>query len=468
MLFNSPVFLFAFLPLSIWLFWRAIKVRSRIQILVVMSLIFYGWWDPAYLLLIGASIAINYWVGHKVATSRTWIVAGIAFNLGLLAIFKYADFAIGSFNAVTGSSFPMMQLALPLAISFFTFQQIAYLVECRRGQAPERDPLIYALFVLFFPQLIAGPIVQYREVGPQFRVLGVPIRADLFAQGVFLLTLGLFKKVAISDQLAKWVDPAFASPGDLHFYDAWVAVLSYTLQLYFDFSAYSEMAMGLAMMFGIVLPLNFNAPYKAGNIAEFWRRWHITLGRFMRDYVYVPLGGNRNGYARQLAALMITMVLGGLWHGAAWTFVAWGALHGIYLVLHRVWTLTGMRLPNALGVGTTFLAVVWSWVLFRAQSLQDAMLIWKAMLGQSGMEWPRALAPILGPGVEYRYSPYYEGYELIPIVLLLLAVWRAPTVHEIWQRHVRSSPRWAVAVASVGLVAFFHLSTPQEFAYFQF
>lgn len=452
MLFSSPYFLFLFLPLTLWLFWRAVDVRGRMWVLVVASVVFYGWWNPVYLPLIMGSIAVNYWIGLRIIEhdSRQWTTVGIVFNIILLVLFKYADFFIANINALSGTTMPLLQIAAPLAISIITLQQIAYLVECRRGGQADKDPLGYTLYVLFFPQLNAGPIIIHNEVSQQFRALGHPARPDLFAHGLFLLVIGLFKNVVIADQLAKLAEPAFESPERLLFYDAWVAALAHSLELYFAFSAYSEMAMGIAMLFGVVLPINFNAPYKASNITEFWQRWHITLGRFLRDHVLVPLGGNRSRTLAALGALMATMLLCGLWYGASWTFVAWGALHGVYLVVHRLWMITGIRLPRVLSTALTFVAVVFAWVLFRTDSLGDAWQMWRAMLGLEGMAWPVAL----------ESSPIYDGTEALLLALVLLLVWHAPTVHEVWDKRFRTTPRWSFALACLALVAFTRLGAP--------
>lgn len=449
MLFSSPYFLFLFLPLTVWLFWRAADVRAHMWLLVIASVVFYGWWNPVYLPLILASIAINYWIGLRIIEydSRLWLIVGVFFNIILLLLFKYADFFIASINALSGTAIPLLQIAAPLAISIITLQQIAYLVECRRSGQADKDPLSYTLYVLLFPQLNAGSIILHKEVSQQFRTLGRPARPDLFAHGLFLLVIGLFKYVVIADQLAEIADPAFKSPENLLLYDAWVAALACSLEMYFAFSAYSEMAMGIAMLFGIVLPINFNAPYKASNITEFWQRWHITLGRFLRDHVFVPIGGNSSKTIAVLGALMTTMLLCGLWYGPSWTFVAWGALHGFYLVVHQLWRSTGIRLPRVLGAALTFIAVVFAWVLFRADSLDDAWQMWQAMLGLESMAWPTAL----------EYSPIYGSTEALLIVLLLLLVWYAPTVHEVWDKKFKTTLQWSVALACLALVAFTRL-----------
>jgi alginate O-acetyltransferase complex protein AlgI len=402
MLFNSFEFLFAFLPLAVAVFFLVARA-SRLSAagwLAAASLFFYGWWDPRYLILLAASIAFNFACGTALArrpgpgASRVLLAAAVAANLITLGVFKYADFFIDSINRAAGMSMPLTGIVLPLGISFYTFTQIAFLVDASRGEAREYRFLHYLLFVTWFPHLIAGPILHHRQLVPQFD------RPDVYrwssrhvATGLALFTMGLAKKVLLADTVAAYTDPGFqAAAGGVvpAFTDAWVSALAYTFQLYFDFSGYSDMAVGLSMLFGIRLPENFRSPYKAANISEFWRRWHITLSQFLRDYLYVPLGGNRRGEARRYLNLFVTMLLGGLWHGANWTFVVWGGFHGALLAAHHGWQARrggrSVRAPGtpagrALGTAATFLAVVVGWVLFRAVSLPAAGRMLEAMAG---------------------------------------------------------------------------------------
>jgi alginate O-acetyltransferase complex protein AlgI len=345
MLFNSHEFLFLFLPATLagywWLNGHAAP-RIALGWLVAASLVFYGWWNPVYLWVLIVSMAGNYAFGRAIAACRpngaagaVLVAVGVAANLALLGYFKYSGFLLDNLTALAGQGWSPAQIILPLGISFFTFQQIAYLADCRTLGAAERDFVKYGLFVSFFPQLIAGPIVHHGEMLPQFeREETYHLRASNLAAGLAFFTIGLFKKVVIADgvaPIASLVFDAAAEGRALTTFDAWAGALAYTAQLYFDFSGYSDMAIGLGRLFGIRLPVNFNSPYKAVNIIEFWRRWHMTLSRFLRDYLYIPLGGNRRGRPRRYLNLMITMLLGGLWHGAAWTFVVWGAVHGLLL-----------------------------------------------------------------------------------------------------------------------------------------
>ena len=398
MIFSSPEFLFAFLPLTL-LGFILLSGRMRLALgwLVLCSLFFYGWWEPVYLLLLGGSVAGNFLLAatmaRRPALSKSLLVIGVSGNLAALAWFKYAGFLADNLSGLLGFAPGSFDIVLPLAISFFTFQQIAFLVDCHRGIAHEYNLLDYTLFVCFFPQLIAGPIVHHKDVIPQFSALrGQTYDSDNLRIGLTVLLIGLFKKVVIADGLAEVATPVFAAADageEVTPAAAWIGALCYTFQLYFDFSGYSDMAIGAARMFGIRLPENFNSPYKSRSIIDFWRRWHMTLSRFLQEYLYIPLGGNRKGPARRMINLMITMLLGGLWHGAGWTFVFWGGLHGAYLMINHGWQSYGggfrERLAAAPGYGLfagalCFLAVVIAWVFFRAETFAGAQTMLTAMV----------------------------------------------------------------------------------------
>jgi len=417
MLFHSIIFLFGFLPLT-WGVFRLLaavhRERAAMGWIVLMSLVFYGYWNPAYLLLIIGSIGVNYSIGSRIgpadgvgsAAVRRWLLyAGLAFNLGLLGYYKYANFFIDSFNAVSGLSFNFTHVILPLGISFFTFQKIAYLIDAYSGRTGRYTLLEYAFFVTFFPQLIAGPIVQHSQIIPQledpktfrFRPIDIGVGLTIFA-------IGLFKKMVLADGSAIYVGPVFDAAVQGHALSvgaAWGGALAYTFQLYFDFSGYSDMAIGLARLFGIKLPINFDAPYRATSIVEFWRRWHITLSRFLRNFLYIPLGGNRHGILIRYRNLLVTMLLGGLWHGAGWTFVLWGGLHGAYLIVNHAFdailprrlasSLSGSSLARLAGWALTFLAVVVAWVFFRARDLSSASHLLATMFGGSSGASPVTL-----------------------------------------------------------------------------
>ena len=403
MLFNSAVYIFLFLPVVVLAYFALNRTGYPVIAkawLVLASLFFYGYWNPVYLPLIILSILVNYRIGDMLnsrsGTDRTIngerrrrkliLTAGIVFNLGLLGYFKYADFFIVNLNALTAAELSLLHLALPLAISFFTFQQIAFIVDCYHDRAAEHDFLSYCLFVTFFPQLIAGPIVRHHEMMPQFMSSqNHRINLNNIVTGLVIFSIGLFKKVIIADSLAVWADAGFDRDITLSFLEAWGTSLSYTFQLYYDFSGYTDMAIGAALLLNIRLPVNFDSPYKAVSIRDFWRRWHITLSHWLRDHVYIPLGGNRTGTLRISANLFMTFLLGGRWHGAGWTFVAWGALHGTAMVVHRQWQQLNIRLPVYAGWFITFLFINITWVFFRATSFHDASRVLAGMFGLNGL-----------------------------------------------------------------------------------
>ena len=389
MLFNSPVFVFLFLPI-VWLgYLLALRLpwaRSGIALLGAASVFFYGWWNPAFLPLLGVSILFNYAMGRLLGSprrTRGWLIFAIVANLSALAYYKYANLFLSSAGSLTGIATPVLDVLLPIGISFYTFTQIAYLVDTYKAARAEKSFSAYLLFVTFFPHLIAGPVLHHSEMMPQFLRDQRRVPPALILEGLLLFACGLAKKVLIADSVAPVVNRAFtlAEGHTLGMVDSWFGALAYTVQIYFDFSGYSDMAIGLGLMFGIRLPLNFNSPYRSTSIIDFWRRWHMTLSRFLRDYLYVPLGGNRHGPTRRQVNLMLTMLLGGLWHGAAWTFVVWGGLHGAYLQVNHAWRVLRSRNPvleralsayprlsNTLSWALTLLAVVVAWTVFRAES----------------------------------------------------------------------------------------------------
>ncbi len=441
MLFNSSEFIFLFLPIALIVFFQ-LGGRGYHQIaiawLVGVSFFFYGWWEASYLKLLVSSILFNYCTG--VALSRCYTIKhlnkkrllaiGIIFNLVLLGYFKYANFFVSSINDSFGTNFNLHTIILPLAISFFTFNQIAYLVDAYRGDAKEYNFLNYCLFISFFPHLIAGPIVHHKEMIPQFNQNSIyRFNAENMAVGLTIFSLGISKKLFFADCLAPPATQVFdaASHGiSLTFFEAWIGAIAYSLQLYFDFSGYSDMAIGAARMFGIKFPLNFNSPYKAENIIDFWRRWHMTLSRFLRDYLYIPLGGNRKGKLRRYLNLMITMLLGGLWHGAGWTFAFWGGLHGIYLVINHQWDSFRQTLGHdpsksswwsqGLGYLTTFIAIVVAWVFFRAENMAAALAVLKGMIGANGISSP--------------FSSFITTTKVVILILLLLIAWLTPNTQQ--------------------------------------
>jgi len=363
--------------------------------MVFASLFFYSWWNIIYLPLILGSILFNFTIGtiisrnnkqQKGISKKSVLIFGISANILLLGYFKYMDFFIANVNTALGTHWDLMHIVLPLGISFFTFTQIAYLVDAYRGEVKEMDYLNYTLFVTFFPHLLAGPILHHKEMMPQFdSVKSKIINYGNISAGLFLFSIGLFKKVIIADTFAKWANSGFDNSSMLSFFEAWATSLSYTFQLYFDFSGYTDMALGVALLFNIKLPINFNSPYKSLNIQDFWRRWHITLSRFLRDYVYIPLGGNRNGEFSTYANLFTVFLIGGLWHGASWMFVAWGALHGIAIVIHRAWQQMGLAMNKVFAWFITFNFINITWVFFRANEWGDALKVFRGMIGLNGI-----------------------------------------------------------------------------------
>lgn len=493
MLFNSHLFIFVYLPL-VWIGYQWLNRSTghlALAWLALSSLVFYGWWNPANLPIIVGSMAANFIIGRWLAMTpaslrgrrRTGLVGGLASNLLLLGYFKYTNFALDNLTGILDWSFHIDAIVLPIGISFFTFQQIAFLVDSYRHGEQERNVVRYSLFIMFFPQLIAGPIVHHREMMPQFgRQRRETVMSDL-AVGATTFAIGLFKKVVIADTVALGSTPIFdaaamgVEPGLL---TAWGAALCYSAQIYFDFSAYSDMAIGLGRIFGIRLPVNFASPYKARSIIDFWRRWHITLSRFLRDYLYIPLGGNRRSHLRRYVNVLITMLLGGFWHGAGWTFLLWGALHGALLALGLLWREIGPNSRPGFGVlapVATFVCVVIAWVPFRAADLGTVGVMYEAMLGLNGVT--------VADGSTGRLAAYIA----LPIALSI--AWFLPNTQE-WMR--RADPtlpsdgypstvidplapgvltwtptaRNAVVAALLFAVCVLKLNDVSEFIYFQF
>jgi alginate O-acetyltransferase complex protein AlgI len=469
-LFNSYPFVFVFLPLVLAGFGVLVHWRARwavLGFLIVASLGFYAWWDWRFLPLIVFSILFNFSLGHLLARcvrahgteapqSRGLLALGIAVNLGLLAYFKYRNLLVETAGLAIGADWHLPPLVLPLAISFFTFEQITYLVDVYHDDTGEYDHLSYGLFITFFPHLIAGPIVRFKELVPQFTADKMfrlsPIN---LSNGLLVFAIGLFKKVIIADTFSAWVGPIYDHAPAVVFSDAWGATVAYALQLYFDFSGYTDMAIGLALMLNVVLPENFDSPYKAQSIIDFWRRWHMTLSNFLRDYLYMPLGGNRAGATRRHINLFITMFLGGLWHGASWTFALWGGLHGVYVVANHVWRRTGIKLPAGVAWALTFVAVLVGWVFFRAPSLERAQIILEGMVGLNGFDWPHFTYSIGGNRLQ----------RLLPALAIVL--W-APNRQTIMTWRVKSDWVYAIAFAILAGVSILRLGDPSPFLYFQF
>ena len=508
MLFNSYQFIFGFLPAVCLLYFIATRFGGRsagVAVLVGASLVFYGWWDIRYLWVLLLSIGCN--AGIAVALirgrgrQRFWLlVAGLGFNLLLLGYFKYAPFLEQNVAAIFGLDWQAAPQPLPLGISFFTFQKIAFLIDAYASRVVSFSILNYCLFVTFFPQLIAGPIVRHNEIIPQFHNMSTTPQASDFAIGLGLFAIGLFKKTCLADPSAEMVAPVFsaASGTTIGFGEAWIAAFAYSFQIYFDFSGYSDMAIGLARLFGIVLPINFFSPYKAINIIDFWRRWNITLSRFLRDFLYIPLGGNRNTVPRRYLNLMVTMLLGGLWHGAAWTFVLWGGLHGIMLALNHAWHALRRRAGPASGsnhpatrfaaCAITFIAVTSAWVLFRAPSLTSAGHVLSAMYGVNGASFSNSLSLSSYWSAEWSRMIDFSWPDLAVIWLLFVGsiAFILPNSYQLFERFhpalversfddvtprgLRWTPnwRWAVCLSLILLIAILRIDELSPFIYFQF
>lgn len=505
MLFNSPIFLFLFLPLALGGFYLSARLGGRnaaIWFLLAASCAFYAYSSLFNFSLFIVTVLANFLLGSTIAHARwgkqAWLIGGIVLNLCLIGTFKYLGLFVSTANSLLSLSFVVPHLLLPVGISFYTFEQISYLLETRESGRAEPSFARYALFASFFPHLIAGPIIRPHLLLPQFAAPAFGrFEWPNFAVGVSFLLMGLFKKVFIADTCAAYATPIFTlaqAGGAPGLFEAWGATAAYTFQIYFDFSGYSDMAIGLGLMFGVRLPYNFNSPYRATGIIDFWRRWHMTLSLFLRDYVYIPLGGNRGGRLRRYTNIMLTMLIGGLWHGANWTFVAWGGLHGAFLLINHVWReWRGERESTAIGRWAarclTLFAVAMAWVFFRADSFAAAHRMLAGMLGKNG--WmsvgPTDTANWFSKLVQFAGIPLPPGriaasiVQVIWCVALLFVVWGMPNTQQFLLGEGRPenaklrwkpSPGWA-AVLGIGIGAAFTYSIVavnrvSEFIYFIF
>jgi len=465
-LFNSYTFICGFLPLALIGWWGLRDTRFRLTFLALASYVFYAWWDWRYLPLLIISTSVDFGAGHAINRTqdeqrRRWLLTlALTTNLALLAYFKYVGFFLGSLHGIAGAvgwgtDVPALHAVLPIGISFYTFNSMSYTIDVfRRRVAPAQSYLHYAAFVAMFPHLIAGPIVRYADIEGQLRKLEPRLTAGLAASGIWFFACGLFKKLVIADTLEPHVSAQFAAAGGIPFVHAWLGAFGYSLQLYFDFSGYSDMAVGLAYLLGFRFPQNFDSPFKSLNIADFWRRWHMSLSFWLRDYLFIPLGGSRNGRAQTLRNLMVTMFLGGLWHGAAWTFVIWGLLHGVYLVVHNVLRSAGLTPRSAVvNRALTFVAVVAAFVIFRAPDLATAGDMLAGMAGLHGLEPLGTMRTLLTSVFAFEVA------ALIVFVNVAPNTWEIDVRPRVWQG------------ALVGLaagVAFLLLAQPHPFIYYQF
>ena len=468
MLFNSYEFLFLFLPVVLLGYWLLRTNRRRLVFLTWMSYVFYGWWDYRFCSLMLVSTLIDYVAGIRIGAAedpagrKRWVIFSLVSNLSLLGFFKYFDLLARTTNSVAGwfsgapaALVPLLHVTLPVGISFYTFQSMSYSIDVYRGTAkPVRDFWDFACFVSLFPQLVAGPIVRYHELAEQ--LVSRTHTWEKGARGVTFFILGLAKKVILADGVALLVPRAFgAGPADLM--DSWLGLLGYAMQIYFDFSAYSDMAIGLGLMMGFQFPQNFNSPYKALSITDFWRRWHMSLSTWLRDYLYIPLGGNRYGPWRTYVNLFLTMLLGGLWHGANWTFLVWGGYHGVLLAIERAAGKRGLLwwAPAVVQRAWTFLLVLGGWVLFRCGSLAEAGALFAGLAGFHGVGRPTLADP-----------------ESTPIPFIMLGVcaaiaWLCPNTHELKHRY-GFGLALALAVLLVASIGVIVVNSSSPFLYFQF
>ncbi|NCB77086.1 MAG: MBOAT family protein [Negativicutes bacterium] len=484
MLFNSYEFLFLFLPVVLIGFFALARFRllqGALWWLALASLTFYAWWDVRYVVLLLLSIAGNYLLGSRLEQlssqerRRPWLGAGIFLNLSLLGYYKYAGFFWENWNAWTGQACEVPQIVLPLGISFFTFTQLAYLIDAYRGETKGYSVVQYVLFVTFFPHLIAGPILYHRHIIPQFTRLRLFVFSwRNWSRGMVLFSIGLFKKVVIADAMIPWVAPVFASPQQATMGEAWAGVLAYTFQLYFDFSGYSDMAVGLGWLMNIRLPMNFNSPYTSTSMVQLWNRWHMTLVTFLNQYVFLPIGGFRKGMIRGLGGVLLTMLVAGLWHGAGWTYVVWGILNGCFLMVNYLWRRYGRELPALLGWMVTFGCIMISLVFFRATSLDIAWQVLKSMAAVDTLCYPSAWALWLPQALPYAI-PFGEWTVInhdteamsLWLIMLLVSIPLLPNVHQV-MREVKPNYAWALIMAVLFVYSVLQLNHVTEFLYFQF
>jgi len=476
MLFNSFVYILLFLPLMVVGYFYLNKRRQEQAAtlwLIMGSLVFYGYWNPWYVPIILGSMIFNFTLGTGImrlsAAGRTGpgslakylMIIGIVANLSLLGYYKYTDFFLTNAGYVLGRDMGLLRLALPLGISFFTFQQLSFLVDCYQERTSEYRAVNFSLFVVFFPQLIAGPIVHHKEMIPQFedQENKRPHWENIYV-GLAIFAVGLFKKAVLADTFSIFAGAGYGNAQNLSCAEAWISCLSYTFQLYFDFSGYTDMGIGSAYMLNIKLPHNFNSPYRSVNIQDFWRRWHMTLSRWLRDYLYIPLGGNRKGEFRTHVNLFLTFLLGGFWHGAGWTFVVWGALHGAANSVHRTWKNGGHRLPTVPAWIVTFLFVNIAWVFFRAASVSDAVAVLRSMAGLDRLSGVEVFAAIS--------STEWVLWSIAGLIAICLTAFGINTT-ELPDR-IRPNLRTILFIAVITIVGLFFLNStiPKEFLYFDF
>jgi alginate O-acetyltransferase complex protein AlgI len=456
MVFNSDIFLFAFLPVVLALFWTFKTKEQRYVLLALAGYVFYGYWNWRFCFLLLFSSLVSFFVGIAIDRSGTreaakrWVILAVTTDLALLGFFKYYNFFADNIRNISPSiPLPPLRIILPIGISFYTFHTISYVLDVYAGRVKAtRHFFEYLTYVSLFSQLVAGPIVRFRQIENDLENIDGSPRDEWFAKGIAFFVIGLMRKVIIADHIAKYINPMLHSYPTLGFTAAWVAALGYTCQLYFDFAGYSDMAVGLGYLFGIRIPQNFNSPYRALGIIDFWRRWHISLSTWLRDYLYISIGGNRKGPARTCWNLMLTMLIGGLWHGASWTFVFWGGYHGFLLILDKVGQPFWRRLSPIVYRAITFLLVVIGWVFFRSTDFHMATSWLKQMFLPTTLSW--------------NVSPMSVAWVLSSLIVVF-------SVPETWDLRLSYSKRWAVAYALAFLVTYLFMNgTESVFLYYQF
>jgi alginate O-acetyltransferase complex protein AlgI len=490
MLFNSYEFIFLFLPVTAIVFYLLNHLRLTLAAnawMLFASLFFYGWWDIKYIPLLLGSILFNYTIGNllvdydsnrkNVVEKKSILTFGLVINLLLLGIFKYTDFVIGNVNALTGTSFTLLKIVLPLGISFFTITQIAFLVDCYEGFVKERKLLNYSLFVTFFPHLLAGPILHHKDMMPQFdSVRNKVLNYRNLCLGSYIFFIGLFKKLIIADNFSKVVASGFDSAQSLNGIEGWVTSLSYTMQIYYDFSGYSDMAVGVGLMFNIVLPWNFNSPYKAVNAIEFWKRWHMTLSHFITTYLYAPIlrASSSITFASSLVAIFVAMCISGVWHGAGWTFVIWGVLHGAGLVVNHYWRRKKIAMPRFLAWLITFLFINFTFVVFRSKNITEAVKVLKAMVGLGAPVFPQGHEAITLDAFTHTHIwktllINIQGRDGTLIELLIVLLFTFVTKNSI-QLAGSFKPDWKrfVFLLAIAIYSLLNMGKVTEFLYFQF
>lgn len=490
MLFNSYEFIFLFLPITLIGYYLLNRIRLTLASnawLLFASLFFYAWWDAKYLPLLLGSILFNYTIGNlivdynlnkkNVVSKKQLLITGITGNLLLLGFYKYTDFMLGNINQLTGVQISLLKMVLPLGISFFTITQIAFLVDCYEGLVKERKLLNYSLFVTFFPHLLAGPILHHKEMMPQFdRIKNKVINYRNLCIGSYVFFIGLFKKIVIADSLSQVATTGFDTAKSLNLIEGWVVSLSYMFQLYYDFSGYSDMAVGVGLMFNILLPWNFNSPYKSTNVIQFWQRWHMTLSSFITTYLYSPIlrASKSITFSRSLVTIFIAMFISGIWHGAGWTFIIWGTLHGSALVINHAWKKKKIKMPAALAWFITFMFVNLSFVFFRAKDLTTATKVFKAMFGMGSEILPGTAAAVKLS--DFAHSHIWkallinvQGRDVTFWTLLAVIIFTLTAKNSI-QLSDSFKPTWGrlAFVLAIALYSILNMGKVSEFLYFQF